>query len=133
MRAKKTAQVLQHPDGGEQMRMDGFSALPEIDFITTFSPAQGTIAALLKRDRGQALTTKELQRITGEPPRQITKRICFERRHGAPILSDPAAGFWLAADADELRRCTAALHRRAGEIRRTARALENFAKGGDGE
>jgi hypothetical protein len=29
-----------------------------------------------------------------------------------------------------LRRCAAALHRRAGQIHQTACALENFAKGG---
>ena len=125
---KKAAQVLEHQDGGEQTRLDGFDELPEIDFITSFSPMQGTIAALLPRSRGGALTTAQLCRITGLKPRAITLRICAERRAGAPILSDPGAGFWLAADAEELRRCTAQLHRRAGQIHKTARALEKCAK-----
>lgn len=130
MRKEKAAQVLQHPDGGEQTRLDGFDELPVNDSITAFLPAQGSIAFLLPRGRAGALTTRELARITGRQPREITRAICFERRAGAPILSDPAAGFWLASDADELRRCAATLHRRAGQIHQTACALENFAKGG---
>ena len=127
---EKKVRVLQHPDGdGEQMQLDGFNELPAIDFITEWTPAQDTIAALLSRNRAQALTTRELARITGQQPRQITKRICYERRHGAPILSDPAAGFWLASDQAEARRCAAALHHRAAEIHRTARSLERVAGG----
>ena len=127
---EKAVQVLQHPDGGEQTRLDGFDELPVNDFITAFAPAQGSIAFLLPRGRAGAITTRELTKITGQPPREITKRVCFERRAGAPILSDPGAGFWLAEDADEQKRCTAALHRRAVEIHRTARALEKIVKGG---
>ena len=117
-------QVLQHQDGGEQTRLDGFGDLPELDFITDYEPAQDSIAALLPHTRGNALTTQELARISDLAPREITRRICAERRAGAPILSDPGAGFWLAADADELMRCTAQLNRRAAQIHKTACALE---------
>ncbi len=129
-RQKKAAPVDQTGSGGEQTRLDGFDELPMYDFITNFSPAQGSVAFLLSKGRENALTTRELCKITGQKPREITRRICTERRMGAPILSDPGAGFWIASDADELHRCTAGLHRRAGEIHRTARALENCAKGG---
>lgn len=129
MRKKDAVLVLQHPDGGEQTRLEGFDELPTIDFITSFTPAQGSIAALLPRERADAITTRELARITGRKTREITKSICAERRAGAPILSDPGAGFWLASNADELHCCTAALHRRAGEIRATARALEKLVGG----
>ena len=94
-----------------------------------FEPAQGTTAALLLHGRDAALTVREIAQLTGMPLREITKAICRERRAGAPIVSDPGAGFWLAEDADELRRCVAALHRRAGEIHRTARALEKLVGG----
>lgn len=114
--------------GGQQITLPGFE-LSEDDYTTAFSPAQGTIAALLPHGRASALTTAELARITGRKPREITRAICAERRNGAPILSDPGAGFWLASDDDELRRCAGALHRRAGEIHRTARALEQIARG----
>jgi hypothetical protein len=129
MRAKKkTARVLQHQDG-EQMWLDGFDELPTVDFIIAFEAAQESVAALLPRDRAAALTTRQLVQLTGQTPREITRRICAERRAGAPILSDPGAGFWLAGDADELKRCAQALHRLAGQIHKTARALEGIAKG----
>ncbi len=125
---KKAAPVLQHLDGGEQTQLDGFDELPKTHSITAFEPAQGSIAALLPHSREGALTTAQLCRITGLKPRAITLRICAERRAGAPILSDPGAGFWIAADADELRRCAAQLHRRAGQIIKTARALEKLVR-----
>lgn len=131
MRAKnKAAPGVTSTEGskGQQVILPGFELSKE-DFNTCFEAAQGTIAALLPRDRAAALTTRELCNLTGQRPRDITRRICAERRNGAPILSDPAAGFWLAADAAELARCARALHKRAGEIHRTARALEEIAAG----
>ncbi len=126
---RKAAQVLQHQDGGEQTRLDGFDELPNTDYIRGFEPAQGSIAFLLPRGRVGALTTRDLSQITGKQPREITRAICAERRAGAPILSDPGAGFWLAETGDELRKCSAALHRRAGQIHKTARALEKIVRG----
>lgn len=118
--------------GGQQTVLPGFE-LSAHDFITAFEPAQGSIAAMLPRSRESALTTAQLCRITGRKPREITRAICFERRAGAPILSDPAAGFWLAGDTKEARACAAALHRRAAQIHKTARALERCVKGGDND
>ena len=129
-RTKKAAQVLQHQDGsGQQTTLPGFD-LSMPDHIMTFSPVQGSVASFLRYGRGNALTTREISRISGLSLRDVTRAICFERRHGAPILSDPGAGFWLAASEDELRRCVAALRRRAAEIQQTASALERTAGGG---
>ena len=116
--------------GGQQITLPGFETPSGNEFITRFEAAQGTVAGLLPRGRKNALTTRELARITGITPREITRRICAERRAGSPILSDTAAGFWLAESTDELKRCTAALHRRAGQIHETARALEKCVRGG---
>lgn len=113
--------------GGQQITLPGFE-LSENQFITAFSPAQGSVAEFLPRERANAISTRELARITGRKPREITRQICAERRNGAPIISD-TCGFWIASDIEELRRCTAALHRRAGEIHATARALEKIAWG----
>lgn len=129
-RTKKAVQVLQHQDGsGQQTTLPGFD-LSNQDHITVFTPAQDSVASFLGRGQGNALTTREIAQISGLSPRDVTRAICFERRHGAPILSDPGAGFWLAASEDELRRCVAALRRRAAEIQRTASALERTAGGG---
>ena len=111
---------------GQQLRLGGFDNLSDSNFITAFCPKQGSIAALLSKGRGNALTTREISKISGLSPRDVTRAVYDERRHGAPILSDPGAGFWLAETAEELLRCVAALHRRAGEIRQTAEALEQI-------
>ena len=113
---------------GKQTLLPGIR-FSRTDCITDFKPAQGSVAALLLHGRNHALTTRELSRITGRNHRELTRAICAERRAGAPILSDPGAGFWLAESLDELRRCAASLHRRAGEINATARALEQITGG----
>ena len=97
--------------------------LPGDDYIREFEAAQGSIAALLSRGRSSARTCRELCKLTGLEPRQVTLRIMRERRQGAPILSD-TSGFWIADGADEVLMCVRRLHRRAGEIHKTARALE---------
>ena len=40
MRKEKAAQVLQHQDGGEQIKLAGFEELPTDDCITAFEAAQ---------------------------------------------------------------------------------------------
>ena len=109
---------------GQQLRLGGFDNMSDSDFITAFCPKQGSVAALLSKGQDNALTAREISRITGLNPRDVTRAICDERRHGAPILSDPAAGFWLASNVEELRRCITALNRRACEILKTAQGME---------
>ena len=114
---------------GQQLRLGGFDNMSDSDFITAFCPKQGSIAALLSKGRDNALTAREISRISGLNPRDVTRAICDERRHGAPILSDPAAGFWLASNVEELRRCITALNRRACEILKTAQGMELHREG----
>lgn len=116
--------------GGQQTTLPGFE-LSENQYIIDFCAVQGSIAAILPHGRADAVTTRELAALLGLSAREVTRAICRERRAGAPILSDPGAGFWLAADTGELRRCANNLHKRAGEIHKTARALEKLAEGGE--
>ena len=109
-------------NGNGQMFFEDFT--PVSDSITDFRPAQGSIAFLLLQGRSNALTCRELQRITGLEERSITRAINRERIQGAPILSDTVHGFWLAADAAELNSCLRSLRRRAREIYKTAEAIE---------
>ena len=111
-------------DGNGQILLRGFK--PKRDFIMEFEPAQGTIASILSRGKDNALTAREISRIMGISFRRVTLRICAERRAGAPILSDCHNGFWLAEDEAEVRRCINALHARAAQIHKTARALEKL-------
>ena len=115
-------------NGSGQMSFDGVR-IPAQDYITAFEPAQGTIASVLHRGRGKALTCREISRMTGLTRRGITLQVNFERKHGAPILSD-SSGFWIADNEAELMECIRRLHARAGEIHATARALERSIRSG---
>ena len=83
------------------------------------------MASLLCHGENNAITTRDLAALTEMHPRDVTDRIRRERACGAPIMSG-RNGYWLADDAEEVRRCAAALHKRAGEIHKTARALERL-------
>lgn len=114
---------------GQQM-LSGFDVTSiKINYIMDFEAKQGSIAAVLHRGRENALTSVDIEKITGLKRRQITERICYERRHGAPIISDSYHGYWLASDLEEIRRCVTALHLRAGEIHHTARVLSGILEG----
>ena len=114
-------------NGNGQICIDSI-LIPENDYITAFEPSQGSIASILRHGKEKAITAQEISRRTGLNRRAVTIQIMEERRAGAPILSG-GAGFWFAEDADEVRRCVAALHTRAGEIHKTARALSAILEG----
>ncbi len=123
MRTKRKAVMIAATinDGNGQMQMDGF---PKAPHILNYTPKPGTIASLLLHGESNAIKAAELSRITGQKIREITSRVSQERRNGAPIMSSPSSGYWLAENREEVKRCAAALHARATEIHRTAKALE---------
>lgn len=74
------------------------------------------------------LHLRDLCRLTGWKEREVRLHIHAERRRGVPILSDNVNGYFLPADEQELVACVRSMRHRAGEIMRTARAIER-AKG----
>ena len=125
--SKKAASGGQTGSGGGQMNISDVFDSPRINYSIPFEPGQGTIAELLHTGSQNAITAAQLAGITGQTARDVTRRIMYERRNGAPIMSCQG-GFFLAETTDELRRCVAALHARAGQIHQTARALEETAE-----
>lgn len=124
MKKQNAASVDQTESGGGQVVLEGFDASvgeTEVDF----KPEPESIAFFLCRGHENAVTTRELARITGEQPRTITRAIQEERLRGAPILSG-RCGYWLPEDADEVRACVRGLFRRISEQRKTALALLGF-------
>ena len=120
---KKTA-----PEGisfrdGEQLTMDIGQPLS-----IHFTAEPGTIASFLRRGRVNAVKAAELCRITGWPFRVVTRRVQIERLQGAPILSSPGCGYWLASDAAEVIRCADALQMRAKTQHATAAALRGIVR-----
>lgn len=76
--------------------------------------------------RENARTGKELAKILNCSTRDISEGVERERRQGQPICAscDPEQpGYYLAASADDLEQYCRSLHRRAGEIHKTRRAL----------
>ena len=120
---EKTAAESTSFRSGEQLSLDMGQPLS-----INYTAAPGTIASVLLTGRENALTAKDLCRITGRPFREVTKKIQQERLQGAPILSSSDRGYWLASDAAEIIRCAEALHRRARTQHVTAAALRRIVK-----
>lgn len=92
---------------------------------TTPSPAgQRSIADLLGVGRENAITRRDLERLTGLDGRGVRLLIERERRAGTPILADSVNGYYLPASDYERAECVRSLRHRAREIMTTARALE---------
>lgn len=85
---------------------------------------QRSIADLLGVGKANAITRRDLERLTGLDGRSVRLLIERERRAGMPILADNASGYYLPASDDERAECVRSLRHRAGEIMATARALE---------
>ncbi len=92
---------------------------------TTRSPAgQRSIADLLGVGRENAITRRDLERLTGLDGRSVRLLIERERRAGTPILADSANGYFLPASDYERAEGVRSLRHRARVIMTTARALE---------
>ena len=88
------------------------------------SPAgQRSIADLLGVGRENAITRRDLERLTGLAPREVSLAVERERRSGVPILAD-GSGYYLPASHDERAACVRSLRHRAREILITARSIE---------
>lgn len=114
-------------DGKEQLQLDLGASTP-LEIHYTAEP--GTIASLLRVGQGKAMTAHEISSVADLPLRIVTKKIQKERLNGAPIMSSPESGYWLASDATEVIRCAEALHRRAKTQHATAAALKRIVRSG---
>ncbi|MCD7843156.1 MAG: hypothetical protein LUG17_00830 [Clostridiales bacterium] len=71
-----------------------------------------------------AVSLRDLERLTGENGRTIRRQIEAERRRGVPILSDCKNDYYLPACNYDRQRFVGSMRGRAREILRTARAVE---------
>lgn len=86
------------------------------------------INEVLGAGKDSAVTGRELAQLFGCSIRDITNQVEKERRDGQPICAtcgDPA-GYYLAADAEELAAYCDRLKYRAVEIFKTRQALVNI-------
>ena len=87
------------------------------------------IADLLLPGAENAIPLKHLKELAGLPGREIRRLIQAERLGGVPILSNCVGGYYLPGDSAERDRCVRSMRHRAGEILKSAAAIE---RGGDG-
>ena len=91
---------------------------------TVAAGRQIKIAAFLNHGQENAIPRRELEKLTGIDGRTVRLMIERERRAGIPICADNATGYYLPSTADEKATCVRSLRHRAGEIMKTARAIE---------
>ena len=94
------------------------------DFTTSTTQAQGRISNLLLPGRENAIPRRDLEAMTGLDGRTVRLMIERERRAGVPVLSDSVTGYYLPATEDEKIAFVRSMRHRAGEILRTAEAVE---------
>jgi hypothetical protein len=81
------------------------------------------IYKLLQRGEENALSARDISKMTGLDTRYVRGLISKVRRTDLCILSSPH-GFYLPGTQEERARCVRSLRHRAGEIMKTARAVE---------
>lgn len=121
--ARPSAGTLERAEVGSILA-DGYSRLHD----TILTPqAQGGIAELLSPGRENAISRRDLETMTGLNGRTVRLMIQKERLARAPILADNSTGYFLPESEDERAAFVRSMRHRAGEILRTAEAVEGAA------
>lgn len=115
---EKTRSDATTPERAEAGNADGLSP------ASNCTTKGGGIASLLLEGPENALTLRNLERLTALDGRTIRRQIEAERRRGTPILSDCKNGYYLPACDYDRQRFVGQMRGRAREILKTARAVE---------
>lgn len=83
---------------------------------------QVRISDYLHHGGGNAIPARELAKLTGWTPREVTRAVEYERRHGVPICAN-GRGYFLPARDHEVDTYLRSLHHREIEVRRTRQAV----------
>lgn len=89
-----------------------------------FSIYTGSVSRYLLRGQENAVSLRYLEKMLNRSGREVRRTIERERRSGVPILADNVTGYYLPADERERAACVRSMRHRAGEIMRTAQAIE---------
>ena len=100
------------------------ASIPMPDCNTAAADRQIKISAFLSHGQENAIPRRELEKLTGMDGRTVRLMIEQERRGGTPICTNNLTGYYLPATEEEKTTCVRSLRHRAGEIMRTARAIE---------
>lgn len=87
-------------------------------------PASSQIEDFIPHGAENAVTTRELSRLTGLHPRRVTLAVETARKSGFLICSDSRSGYFLPVTRAEAQRCIRALRSRWKHQARTLAAME---------
>ena len=95
------------------------------DYLTTMAAGrQRKVSDFLSHGRENAVPLRHLKKLMETDGRTIRLTIQQERLAGTPICADNLTGYYLPATEEEKTACVRSMRHRAGEIMRTARAIE---------
>lgn len=95
---------------------------------TAAAGRQRKVSDFLSHGRENAVPLRHLKKVMEADGRTVRLMIQQERLSGMPICADNLTGYYLPATQEERTACVCSMRHRAGEIMRTARAIER-AKG----
>ena len=103
------------------------ASIPIFDCTTAAEGRQRKVSDFLSHGRENAVPLRHLKKVMEADGRTVRLMIQQERLSGMPICADNLTGYYLPATEEEKSACVRSMRHRAGEIMRTARAIERGA------
>lgn len=116
------------PERAAETAACGRAAISYGYLTTTATGRQRKVSDFLSHGRENAVPLRHLKKVMEADGRTVRLMIQQERLSGMPICADNLTGYYLPATEEERTTCVRSMRHRAGEIMRTARAIER-AKG----
>ena len=112
------------PERAAETAACGRAAISYGYLTTTATGRQRKVSDFLSHGRENAVPLRHLKKLMETDGRTIRLTIQQERLAGTPICADNLTGYYLPATEEEKTACVRSLRHRAGEIMKTARAIE---------
>lgn len=112
------------PERAAETATCGRAAISYGYLTTTATGRQRKVSDFLSHGRENAVPLRHLKKLMETDGRTIRLTIQQERLAGTPICADNLTGYYLPATEEEKTACVRSLRHRAGEIMKTARAIE---------
>ena len=103
------------------------ASIPIFDCTTAAEGRQRKVSDFLSHGLENAVPLRHLKKMMETDGRTVRLMIQQERLSGMPICADNLTGYYLPATEEEKSACVRSMRHRAGEIMRTARAIERGA------
>ena len=112
------------PERAAETAACGRAAISYGYLTTTATGRQRKVSDFLSHGRENAVPLRHLKKLMETDGRTVRLMIQQERLSGTPICADNLTGYYIAANEAEKAACVRSMRHRAGEIMRTARAIE---------